>query len=227
MNEISKAPRGALMSPAEEIIKFYAQHRSDCSGAEIACACGLSQLRHKACYWCPERNRPLRELPISAGWIVQDSNLLACSEKHVRAVFEMLAQQKRAIYFNGGLDKDFLRPWHRDLFDSIDIGELWFACDLPGGLPSLERAAHILEGIPLRKRRCYTMIGHPAGIPGFRDAETVEQAQQRIERVFELGFMPFAQLYRPDDGPKVYFDEWKNLQRKWCRPAAYMPPKDR
>jgi hypothetical protein len=128
----------------------------------------------------------------------------------------MLRDQKRAIFFPGGLDKHFLRPWHRKLFDSIEIGEFWFACDVTSDLPWLERAAEILEGIPLRKRRCYTMIGYDD------EPETLDQAERRIERVFELGFMPFCQLYKPDDYVKTYPPEWKAVQRKWCRPAAYM-----
>lgn len=167
------------------------------------------------CGWCPERNRPLRELKINPGWIVQDSNLLACSESHVREVFAMLREQPRAAVFSGGLDKHFLRDWHRPLFDSIRFSELWFACDVTQDLPALEAAARILDGIPLRKRRCYTMIGYTG--------EALADSQRRIERVFELGFMPFCQLYRPDDAVKEYPSEWKALQRKWCRPAAYMP----
>jgi hypothetical protein len=169
----------------------------------------------KKCPWCVERDRPLREIEIKPGWIVQDSNLLACSEAHIRAVFEMLRAQGRRIFFNGGLDKHFLKEWHRtELFDSIAIGELWFACDVASDLPWLERTAAILAGIPLRQRRCYTMIGY--------DAETLADAQRRIERVFELGFMPFCQLYRPDEGTREYSPEWRALRRKWSRPAAYM-----
>jgi hypothetical protein len=168
----------------------------------------------KKCGWCVERNHPLREIEIKPGWIVQDSNLLACSEGHIRAVFDMLREQKRCIYFNGGLDKHFLKDWHRELFDSILIGELWFACDQTCDLPWLERASKILDGIPLRKRRCYTMIGY--------DDETVSDAQRRIERVFELGFMPFCQLYQPDNEVKVYPKDWREVRRKWSRPAAYM-----
>jgi len=168
----------------------------------------------KHCGWCPEKNRPLRTLLIKPGWIVQDSNLLACPEKHVRAVFDMLRDQGRAISFPGGLDKHFLQPWHRELFDSILIDKLWFACDVTSDLPWLERAAEILDGIPLRKRGCYTMIGY--------DAESLSQAEKRIERVFELGFMPFCQLFRPDDHTKIYPPEWRAVQRKWSRPAAYM-----
>jgi hypothetical protein len=170
----------------------------------------------KKCGWCdvPTREGAIRELDIKPGWIVQDNNLLACSEDHIRRVFEMLKEQKRRIYFNGGLDKHYLKDWHRLLFDSIHIGELWFACDTAADIPHLERAAKILDGIPLRKRRCYTMIGY--------DGESLADAERRIERVFRLGFMPFCQLYQPEE-TKVYPLEWRQLHRKWSRPAAYMP----
>ena len=167
----------------------------------------------KHCGWCPERNRALQELTIWPGWIVQDSNLLACSEGHIRNVFDMLRGQRKGIKFCGGLDKHFLRPWHRLLFDSISIDELWFACDVSSDLPWLEKAAEILEGIGIEKKRCYTMIGY--------DDEPLELCAKRIERVYELGFLPFCQLYRPDEGPKNYPREWRELQRKWSRPAAY------
>ncbi len=169
----------------------------------------------KKCGWCvvPMREGAVRELPIKPGWIVQDNNLLACSENHLRAVFDMLREQNRAIFFNGGLDKHYLKDWHRELFDSIKLGELWFACDTSADVPWLERTAKILDGIPLRKRRCYTMIG-------YKD-EGLADAERRIERVFELGFMPFCQLYQPDE-TKIYSDDWRALRRKWSRPAAYM-----
>lgn len=169
----------------------------------------------KKCGWCvvPRREGAVRELKINPGWIVQDNNLLACSEKHIRAVFDMLRAQDRCIFFNGGLDKHFLKPWHRELFDSIKVGELWFACDVAQDLPWLEKAKVILDGYPIRKLRCYTMIGY--------DGETIADAADRLERVLELGFLPFTQLYQPDTR-KVYPDEWKKLCRKWARPAAML-----
>jgi hypothetical protein len=171
---------------------------------------------NRNCGYCDvwTREGRIRELPINPGWIVQDNNLLACSEGHIRRVFEMLREQKRNIYFNGGLDKYYLKDWHRKLFDSIAIGELWFACDTMADLPALERAAKILDGIELRRRRCYTMIGY--------NGETLADAERRIERVFELKFMPFCQLFQPDEGLKTYSLEWRNLKQKWARPAAYM-----
>ena len=171
----------------------------------------------KRCGWCkvPFSEGALRELPIKPGWIVQDNNLLACSERHLCAVFDMLREQKRNIFFNGGLDKHYLRPWHRKLFDSIAVGELWFACDQAGDMAALEKARLIMDGYPQRKMRCYTMIGY--------DEETLKEAEKRIERVFQMGFLPFSQLYQPptaDMPTKSYGDDWKAVNKQWCRPAA-------
>lgn len=125
----------------------------------------------------------------------------------------MLREQKKGAVFSGGLDARLLQPWHRELFDSIRINELWFACDTKAGIHLLENAAEILDGIPPRKRRCYTMIG-------FGD-ETLDKAEERLEQVYALGFFPFCQLYQ-DEKQKTYSADWRKLQRKWSRPAAYV-----
>jgi hypothetical protein len=168
----------------------------------------------KKCPWCfvPVREGAIRELVITDGHIVQDNNLLACSPEHIKGVFEMLRRQKQAVIFSGGIDTTLLRPWHKELFDSIRLKELWCACDSAAGIPILERAAEILDGIPAYKRRCYVMIGF--------DGETLEMAEKRLKRVWELGFYPFCQLYQSDK-IKVYSDEWKALNRFWSRPAIY------
>lgn len=169
-----------------------------------------------SCPWCfvPGRERTIREYTIRPGHIVQDNNLLACSRRHIEAVFEMLQQQHAAATFSGGLDVRLLRSWHRNLFDSIRIRELWFACDSSKMLDHLRRAAGILYGIPVRKRRCYVMIGH--------GEETLLEAERRLETVYELGFLPFCQLYR-GPGERKYDRDWKALNKKWSRPAAYRP----
>lgn len=166
------------------------------------------------CPWCfvPQREGVIRELPIKLGWIVQDNNLLACSRKHIEAVFNMLAYQGRRAVFSGGLDCSLFKDWHRELIEKIRVKELWFACDSPPALSGIKRAAKILNGIPVSKRRCYVMIGW--------DGETLCQAERRLESVFELGFLPFCQLYQGEK-KKLYSREWRALCRKWSRPAAY------
>lgn len=173
----------------------------------------------KKCGWCsvPVREGALRLLTIKPGWIVQDNNLLATPEHHFEAVFEMLREQKRAIKFSGGLDKHFLKPWHVPFFDSIPIDELWWAVDEPGDMRWIRRVKELFAHVPMRKMRCYTMIGY--------GNETLAEAEKRIEEVFELGFMPFTQLYQPPNAKeptKVYGADWKAVARKWSRPAAYM-----
>ncbi len=170
----------------------------------------------KKCGWCsvPKREGAIRELTIKPGYIVQDNNLLACSEKHLRAVFDMLREQGRSVSFNGGLDKHFLKEWHRELFDSVPINEMWFACDVFADLPQMERVARIFSGYSPDKLRCYTMIGY--------DTETPEEADWRCDFVHKLGFKPFCQLFQPIDAPlKVYNQRWREVHRKWARPAAY------
>ena len=184
----------------------------------------------KKCGWCsvPRREGALRLLPIHPGWIVQDNNLLASSlpspvyseieaRTHFDSVFEMLREQKRSCFFNGGLDKHFLKPWHVPYFDSIPIGELWWACDEPDDFRWLDRVKELFAHVPMRKMRCYTMFGY--------EGETLAESEKRIERVFEMGFMPFSQLFQPPDAnvpTKIYGSDWKALNRKWSRPAAYM-----
>jgi hypothetical protein len=168
----------------------------------------------RKCPWCVVscREGGIRELPIVPGWIVQDNNLLACSEKHLDAVFAMLAEQKRGIVFSGGLDARLFNEHHRKLLDTIKIGELWFACDSRSAEVDLLRVRSLLDGISIEKCRCFVLIG-------FGD-ETVSEAEARCQWILNNDFLPFAQLYRRET--KTYYPpEWKALARKWSRPAAY------
>jgi hypothetical protein len=168
----------------------------------------------RKCPWCvvPSREGRIRELPIVPGWIVQDNNLLACSEKHLDAVFKMLREQKRGIVFSGGLDARLFTESTIERLKSIRIKELWFACDDENAIPALRRVAELCEGISIEKKRCYVMIGHAY--------ESLPDARHRLETVYCLGFLPFAQLYRRELETN-YPSEWKALARKWSRPAAY------
>ncbi len=168
----------------------------------------------RKCPWCfvPEREGAIRELPIVPGWIIQDNNLLACSESHVKQVFAMLRRQRRGAVFSGGLDARLLDHWHADALCDMRVSELWFAADSDRAFKPLGRVAWMLSGhFPRDKMRCYVMIGRN---------ETIGQAQERLEKVYQLGFLPFAQLYQGIERQE-YSAEWKAMARKWSRPAAY------
>ena len=74
---------------------------------------------HK-CWYCSvhDREGDIRELPITAGWNVLDDNLLACSDLHIKSVFEMLMKVKKIthkrIEFTGGFEASRLQGWHID-----------------------------------------------------------------------------------------------------------------
>jgi len=173
----------------------------------------------KNCPWCSVQKREgaLREINIAPGWIVQDNNLLACSRGHVERVFDMLRQQKKGIIFSGGLDIDYLQPWHMELLKSIKVDALWVACDCEQDLERLDKAKDLLGDFPIEKKRCYVMIGF--------GGETFDEAERRCEAVYAKGFLPFAQLYRGIHA-EPWGPCWRALHRKWSRPAAYRARKE-
>ena len=115
--------------------------------------------------------------------------------------------------FAGGLETERLRDWHVDALRGIrKIDEVWLACDTRTRLGNLKRAVEKLGWLPRRKLRCYALIGW--GDFGIDDDE------QRLESIWEIGCLPFAQLYQPEERKIVYDKDWRDLARKWSRPAA-------
>jgi hypothetical protein len=55
----------------------------------------------------------VKELPITEGYNILDDNLLRCSEKHVKKVFEMLKKQKEPYYWDR-LNKVYYKYAARD-----------------------------------------------------------------------------------------------------------------
>jgi radical SAM superfamily enzyme YgiQ (UPF0313 family) len=66
------------------------------------------------CWFCQVPKREggvIRELEIKDGNNILDDNLLACSEDHIRKVFDMLKKQKYGRpFFTGGLEAARLKP---------------------------------------------------------------------------------------------------------------------
>lgn len=173
------------------------------------------------CPWClvPEYEGGLRPLAdVEPGNIIQDNNFLACPKEHRRKVYRMLRSQS-TVRFAGGLDARHLTAWDVEELEQLSIRELYFAADCGDRLRHLEKAAYHLRefGAHLtpdgrrRKLRCYVLCGFDGG--------SVDAARNRLERVWELGFLPFAQLYQPPGGFVNYDRGWKALQKQWCRPA--------
>jgi hypothetical protein len=163
------------------------------------------------CPWClvPPREGRLRELPIVQGNLVQDNNLLQCSREHLEKVWAMLRTQ-HSVEFTGGLDARLVTTEIADAIRGLSLKQLFLACDTDNGLAPLERAVELLQ-LPRDKVRCYVLCAFNT---------SVDQCEERLQRVWRAGAMPFAQLYQSPDKLIHYSREWRALARTWSRPAA-------
>lgn len=170
------------------------------------------------CWFCSvwRREGVLRELPICDGWNVLDDSLLACSESHVRAVFDMLKRQTHPIDFSGGWEAARLQSWHVDLLLGLPrLKQVWFAYDTPDDLEPLIMAGRMLKEagftVASHRLRCYCLIGWPT--------DTMPAAESRLRQAYDAGFLPMAMLWRdPETGVAPY--DWRHFQRSWARPEA-------
>jgi hypothetical protein len=166
------------------------------------------------CPWClvPFGEGKLIEIKnFAPGWIIQDNNLLQASKQHISRVFDMLRVQNKAVTFSGGLQSDLVTDWFVDQLKTIYLYQLFLACDTVGALKPLEKAIKNLSFLDRHKLRVYVMIGKN---------ETIEQARERLQSVWDVGGLPFAQLYQPANKWIDYPSEWRALARTWSRPAA-------
>ncbi len=170
------------------------------------------------CWFCEAWRREgqqVRELPITAGWNVLDSNLLACSDDHIRAVFKMLSHQKSLVtpvQFTGGLEAARLKAWHVDLLWELKPDQMFFAYDTRDDFEPLVKAGEMLRYADFTRRhmRCYVLVGY--------GGDTIAKASKRLMLAWQAGFLPMAMLYR--DKKRVTASvEWERFQREWARPA--------
>ena len=167
------------------------------------------------CWFCAVHKREsngLHELEIKDGWNVLDDNLLACSEKHIKAVFEMLKHQKHKPVFTGGLEAKILKEWHVQLLKEVKAQRMYFAYDTPDDLEPLIYASKLFKEANFGNAHslmCYVLIGYPK--------DTFDLAEERLHTVLKLGFCPYAMLYRNQKGETD--SEWRKFQRLWARPT--------
>jgi hypothetical protein len=167
------------------------------------------------CWFCDvwKRDGNIRELPIKNGWNVLDDNLFACSESHIRSVFDMLKKQNKKVEFTGGLEAARLKDWHIDLLVNLKPNQMFFAYDTKDDYePLVEAGKKLLKaGWSLKSRvlRAYVLIGYKG--------DTIEYAEKRLLDTLNAGFIPMAMLWRNKDGKTDY--NWRKFQRLWVRPA--------
>ena len=161
------------------------------------------------CPWCLI-DKPLTLLPIVPGYIIQDNNFLATGREHMSEVFAMLKEQPRAAIFSGGLDARLVDDWVAEQFRELRIKSVFLAADTDTALEPLQEAVDRLAFLGREKLRCYVLIGR----------ETQDRAEARLRTVWNIGCIPFAQLYQPPRQKRIEYDKaWHDLARTWSRPA--------
>jgi len=161
------------------------------------------------CSFCMVRRGLIEFDDFPEGNIVQDNNILACSDRHWRLVMNMLKKQRR-IEFKGGLDKYRITPKVAEDLRTLSISTLWLACDQPNGIGPLRKAVNILTkaGFTRSHLYCFVLIG-----------DNAKENIHRLREVWKIGCMPFAQLLKNKDNSIEYTKSWQRLARRWSRPA--------
>lgn len=164
------------------------------------------------CWFCHVHKREggIRELEIKDGWNVLDSNFIACSESHIRAVFNMLARQSKRAEFTGGIEARLMKPWIASEMVRIKTKQLFCAYDCESDYePLVEAGRMLLEAGFTRQShalRCYVLCGHKG--------DTFEKAEKRMWKTVDAGFFPMAMLYR--DGTGAREKAWISFQKQWA-----------
>ena len=168
---------------------------------------------NKECWFCsvPKCSHGvIRELPIHDGYNICDDNILGTSEAHFRAVIEMLRRQKERAVFTGGLEPAFMQPWQAELLRSINPKTMYTAYDTKDDYEAIRQMASIMWNAGFspkgRQIKCYCLIGY--------EGDSFEAAEQRMKQIMDVGFLPFAMLYRDEQGEVDR--EWRKFQREWA-----------
>ncbi len=171
---------------------------------------------NNSCWFCvvPQREGNIRELQITEGFNVLDSNLLQCSDDHIRKVAFMLGRQKERPEFTGGLDARAMKPWHAEMLFHLRPKSLYLAYDNHIDWKPVKRAWRQLQEAGFKASShtvsCYVLVGYLS--------DTIGKALERVERVKAAGMVPFSMYYRgPGDEPKPA--NWATFQAKWSNPC--------
>ena len=167
------------------------------------------------CWFCQVPKREggsLREFPVTDGWILTDDNLLACSEKHINEVFEMLKRQPHRPQFCGGLEAKLLTPGMAVRLKQLKPESIFFAYDTPDDYEPLVEVGKMLFNAGFTRGshdlNAYVLCGYKK--------DTFDKALKRMHDTWKAGFVPMAMLYRDFRGD--YDKQWKKFQREWANP---------
>ena len=160
------------------------------------------------CSFCMVRKGLIEFEDFPEGNIIQDNNILACSDRHWQLVMSMLKKQ-RGIEFKGGLEKYRITTKIAEDLRGLSIKTLWLACDQTNGIEPLRKAVNILlkAGFTRSHLYCYVLIG-----------DNAKENIRRLREVWKIGCMPFAQLFKNKENSIEYPRSWRRFARRWSKP---------
>ena len=167
----------------------------------------------KQCWFCSvwkcAQGRVI-ELPVQDGWNILDDNILATSKDHFDNAIGMLKRQKQAPVFSGGLEAEFLTQYHADRLREVKPKSLYLAYDTLDDYDRIVEARKKFRNAGFSDKShvlgCYVLIGYPE--------DSFEAAEKRLIQTVQAGYMPFAMLYRGEDG--FTQESWRPFQREWA-----------
>ncbi len=165
------------------------------------------------CWFCkvPKRQGKYSKLQIKDGWIICDDNFLEGDLEHILAVEEMLLRQPEKPEFVGGLEAKILKSWHIEMLKRVKTRRMYFAYDTPDDYEPLVQAGKMLRdgGFTFESHSCgcYVLLGY--------QGDTFEKAEKRLIDTIKAGFVPYAMLFKDDDGNED--KTWRRFQREWLR----------
>lgn len=166
----------------------------------------------KDCWFCSVprcAHGIIKELPIVDGYNIMDDNILGTSEQHFRSVIDMLKRQKERPKFTGGLEPSLLQPWQAELIHSVHA-TCYTAYDTKDDLDAIMHFGKTMHDAGYSDNthdlKCYVLCGY--------DGDSFEEAEKRMHQVIDAGMLPFAMLYRNENG--FVSEDWKPFQRIWA-----------
>lgn len=118
--------------------------------------------------------------------VLLDNNFLAADELFVADQLTCIARQKIRIDFNQGLDARLVTPENAKLLAACKwIRFIRFSCDTSAMIEPIRRAVSLIRETGCKREIfCYMLV------------QDVQEAEQRLHALVDLGVTPFTQPYR-------------------------------
>lgn len=133
-----------------------------------------------------------------------DANLLACKDRV--ELLQQLIDSSASVDFTQGLDARFITKEIAELLKKVKKSNVHFAFDY------MKNEKAIVNGLETYKEVCGKIVDRDNAVYILTNYNTThEEDMFRVNKVRELGFLPYVMIYRKHTAPNIT----RHLQR-WC-----------